>query len=80
MTCMKQINVNVTPEFERDLQRLMKARRIPTKSDAIRVAVHELAARKPKPDSSHFSELLGAGLRAPLAAKPRFASEEDLWS
>lgn len=77
---MRQINLNVTPEFERDLQRLMKLRRIRTKSDAIRVAVHELATRRADPDDSLFGELLGAGLRAPLAPKPRFASEDELWS
>jgi hypothetical protein len=77
---MAQLNIVVTPQFERDLQRLMKLRRIPTKSDAIRFAVHELASRGSKPDGTLFSELLGAGLRAPLNSELKFKSEDDLWS
>jgi hypothetical protein len=41
---MPQINFHTTVEFELDLLSLMMAARIPTKSQAIRYAVHELAA------------------------------------
>ena len=77
---MGQLNIILTPEFERDLQRLMKIRGIRTKSDAIRVAVQEIARRGAVPDPAQFGELLGAGLRAPMNAKPKFRSEDDLWS
>jgi hypothetical protein len=43
-TAMPQINFHTTVEFELDLLALMMAARIPTKSEAIRHAVHELAA------------------------------------
>lgn len=75
-----QININVSPEFERALQRLMRLRGIASKSEAIRVAVFEAAererSRKRKPD---FSGLLGAGLRAPQRKQRQFKSEDDLW-
>jgi hypothetical protein len=41
---MPQINFHTTVQFELDLLALMMAARIPTKSEAIRYAVHELAA------------------------------------
>jgi hypothetical protein len=74
----RQLNLNVTPEFERDLRRVMKARQISRKSDAIRVVVHEAAASGAR--DYDFRRLLGAGLHAPLNAAPRFKSEDDLWS
>jgi hypothetical protein len=43
-TAMSQINFHTTVEFEDDLIALMMAARIATKSEAIRHAVHELAA------------------------------------
>ena len=39
---MSQINLHTTPTFERALARLMRLRRIGTKSEAIRLAVEEL--------------------------------------
>lgn len=80
LICMRQININVTPEFEKDLQRLMKLRKYRTQSEAIRTAVHEAAkpAARTKPGS--LRQLLGAALKAPMNPKPRFQSEDDLWS
>ncbi len=77
---MGQLNIILTPEFERDLQYLMRVRGIRTKSDAIRIAVQEIANRGGVPDAAKFDELLGAGLGAPLNRKPKFSSEDDLWS
>lgn len=80
MICMGQLNIILSPEFERDLQKLMKIRGIRTKSDAIRIAVQEIAQRGALPDTTQFGELLGAGLRAPMNPKPKFSSKDDLWS
>jgi hypothetical protein len=80
MGCMKQLNLNVTPEFERDLQIYMKRRRIKLKSDAIRQALHEAAARRPADEGYDFRSWLGLGLQAPLRRKRGFRSEADLWS
>jgi hypothetical protein len=74
-----QLNINVSPEFERALQRLMRLRGIASKSEAVRVAVIEAAERersRVRPEA--LRALRGAGLRAPVR-KPRFRDEDDLW-
>jgi hypothetical protein len=76
---MGQINIILTPQFERDLQTLMNVRGIRTKSDAIRIAVQEIAKRGSVADTAQFGELPGAGLRAPMNAKQKFRSEDELW-
>jgi hypothetical protein len=77
---MRQINLNVTSEFERDLKRFMKLRGIPRKSDAIRTALHEAVTRTTGGGDFDYRAWLGIGLKAPLNPKPRFRSEDDLWS
>lgn len=77
---MRQLNINVTPEFEDDLRKLMRQRKLKRKSDAIRLAVHEAAARSECSPAYDFRSWLGQGLRAPLRRKPRFRSEDELWS
>lgn len=77
---MRQININVTPEFEKDLQRLMRQRKCKTKTEAIRVAVHEAAQAETKKDFSAFLKLRGIGLVGPTNPNPRFKDEDDLWS
>jgi hypothetical protein len=77
---MAQLNINLTPEFEQALERLMKRRGISTKSEAVRIAVLEAAERhRVRGRADAFQRLLGAGLRAPLRSKPKFKSEADLW-
>ncbi len=77
---MRQININVTPEFEHDLQLYMRQRKINRKSDAIRQAVREAAVRGPRSNDYDFRTWLGLGLKAPLRPKPRFHCEDELWS
>lgn len=58
---MPQINLHVTPEFERALDALVRGRHLPSKSEAIRHAVQEAAApylAVPKPDYSLLEGLL----------------------
>jgi hypothetical protein len=77
---MGQININVTPEFEAALVRLMRLRGIRTKSEAIREAVAQSAERaKCAAPVEDFSGWIGAALRAPLNPSPRFAGHDDLW-
>lgn len=80
MACMRQLNLNVTPSFERDLRQFMKQRRITRQSDAIRLALREAVARADAGGDYDFRSWLGLGLKAPLRRKPRFHSEDDLWS
>ncbi len=79
MVCMRQLNLNVTPEFERDLRRFMKQKGIDNKSDAIRRAVHDAASRSAPAQGCDYRSWLGLCLRRPLNPKPRFKSEDDLW-
>lgn len=80
MICMRRLNLNVTPEFERDLRTYMKSRSISRKSEAIRQALRDAAARSGNGGEYDFRSWLGLGLRAPLRRKRRFLSEDDLWS
>ena len=77
---MRQLNLNVTPEFERDLRRLMKKRGMQNQSAAIRLAVREAAGRVAGRAEFDFRPWLGLALKAPLNPNPRFKSEDDLWS
>jgi len=77
---MKQLNLNVTAPFQRDLERLMKQRSITSKSEAIRVAVREGVERRTGAKEYDFRAWLGMGLKAPLRRRKRFRSEDDLWS
>ena len=77
---MKQLNLNVTAEFERDLQAYMKSHKISRKSEAIRQVLREEAARSIGHDEYDFRSWLGLGLKAPLRRKPRFRNEDELWS
>jgi hypothetical protein len=76
---MVRLSLNVTPELERDLDRFMKQEGIRRKSEAIRRAVHDAAARS-IPPACDYSSWLGLGLREPLNSAPRLRSEDDLWS
>jgi len=77
---MRQLNLNVSEEFERDLRRFMRQKGITKQSEAIRLAVREAAAKANQGQHSDFRSWLGLGLKAPLNPKPRFRSEDDLWS
>jgi hypothetical protein len=77
---MKQLNLNVTEEFERDLRRFMRRRGIAKKSEAVRLALHEATLRESPKVDYDFRSWLGMALKGPLNPKPRFKSEDDLWS
>jgi hypothetical protein len=79
MSCMKQVNVNVTPAMEQDLRQYMKTNGLTTKSEAIRRALHE-AVKQGGAAACDYRSWLGLGLRAPLRHKPQFKNEDELWS
>ena len=77
---MSQININVTPEFSKDLNRYMKKKGIKQKTEAIRKAVHEVAEKvEASTKEGEFRHLLGIGLKAPVNPNPRFKTEDELW-
>ncbi len=76
---MAQVNLHVTEQFERELRRFMRARGIPTKSAAIRTAVHEGSERSAR-TSGRIDYLTWVGLaRRGRAKRRRFATHDDLW-
>jgi len=77
---MKQLNLNVTPEFEKDLRRVMKAGGFKTKSEAVRHAVHDVAERTQQKKAYDFRSLIGVALGGKQNPNPRFKTEDDLWS
>jgi hypothetical protein len=74
---MSQINLHTTPEFEQQLGLLMRLKAIPSKSEAIRMAV---AAQAKVAQDSHlrrdFSALVG--LIKPKQ-RARFNNDDALW-
>ncbi len=77
---MAQFNINLTPEFEKEIALYMKKKRVSTKSDAIRQALHEAVERlKSQRTDTDFRRWRGLALKAPLNTKPRFKSEDELW-
>ncbi len=77
---MSQLNIHMTPEFEDALSEYMKLKRVRTKSDAVRLAVHEAVERERRlkvvPD---FSRWVGLARSVPENPRPRFRSDDDLW-
>jgi hypothetical protein len=74
---MAQINLHSTPEFERSLALLMRLKRLPSKSEAIRLAVIEQAkAARLESLRRDFVALVGT---VKPRRKGRFASDAALW-
>ena len=69
----------MTPEFERDLRRYMRLRRISRKSDAIHAALREAVARCSDTQDYDYRAWLGMGLGAPPNKRRRFFTEDELW-
>jgi len=77
---MSQININVTPEFEKNLKTYMKRKGISQKSEAVRRAVSDAVEKTPPEKKAYdWDRLVGIGLKAPLNPNPRFTNEDDLW-
>ncbi|MBI5478797.1 MAG: hypothetical protein HY906_08080 [Deltaproteobacteria bacterium] len=76
---MGQLNINMTPEFEAAIQRVMRARGLKTKADAVRLAVQEAAERVSPPEATEFSSWIGIARSAPENPNPRFTSDDALW-
>lgn len=77
---MHQLNIRLTREFEVALREFMRRRGLPSKSEAVRVAVAEALAREvANAGAPDFWTWIGLALGAPVNATPRFASDDDLW-
>ena len=79
--CMAQINLILTPEFEKDLMRYMKLKGFSQKSEAIREALHEAVEKAKSQKQGHnFKRWRAMALKAPLNSKPKFKTHDDLWN
>ena len=77
---MPQLNINLTPQFERELKEYMERAKITQKSEAVRKAVHEATGQlRVRQQGCGFQELRGLALKGPLNPNPRFKSHDDLW-
>ena len=77
---MKQLNVNIDEEFERDLRRVMRTAGFKTKSEAVRYAVRAAAEHSSPVKRTDFRSWIGLALKGKPNPNPRFKSEDDLWS
>ena len=78
---MAQLNINVTPDFERDLKRFMRLRRLRTKSEAIRIAIREAVERSlGAAGEQDFSSWIGIARGKLPGHETRFMSDDELWS
>ncbi len=77
---MKQLNLNVTPQFARDLRKFMKDRGIQRKSDALKTLAREAAEKIDRRRNYDFGELVGVALGGRENPNPKFKTEDDLWS
>jgi hypothetical protein len=77
---MSQLNIHLHPRFEAELQEFMELRGIPTKSEAVRVAVSEGVARAKRARSPEsFRAWIGLAAQGRPNPKPRFRSDAEIW-
>lgn len=78
---VSQLNINQTPEFEEDLSRLMRVRKIATKSEAVRMAVRESLERSLQSACPvDYRSWIGLAAGEGENLQPRFRSDDDLWN
>ena len=71
------MNLQITPEFERDLQAIMRMKGLRSRSEAVRRVVHEAAEAAPTPRMSDWVE--SAWGIAAEGALPPF-DDDELWA
>jgi hypothetical protein len=76
---MSQLNIHITPAFDRALRRFMRVRGIKTKSEAIRAAVEEAARAAEEKQKIPLETLLGAASRQPQTPRSQWLTDDDLW-
>lgn len=77
---MSQFNLNLTPEFEKALERFRRIRKLKSRSEAMRVAVLESLEREIGTSRvQEYSTWIGLGSRVAENPNRRFHSHDDLW-
>ena len=78
---MPQMNLHITKEFDEELERLMRVRRLRSRSEAVRTAIHEALVRALAQTAIvDFSALIGFAAKASANPAPRFRDDDDLWN
>ena len=77
---MSQLNMQVTRQFQIELRRLMQARGIHSKSEAIRRAVSEALERTLSAEGRvDYLAWVGMAEACGQNPSPRFKTHDDLW-
>jgi hypothetical protein len=79
---MGQLNMHLTQDFEQMLRHLMRLRQLRTKSEAIRIAVKESLehSKEAALKTTDYVSWVGAAKKAPLNTRPKFSTDDALWS
>ena len=75
---MAQINLHTTPDFEKNLEKLMRKRSLKSKSDAIRIAVAEAAEKAEDSSKERDWSIIGWVHRLPGGWKSDKTPQEIL--
>lgn len=78
MLAMAQFNLNMTPEFSKELELYMFKKQIHHKSEALRQAVHEALKQTNQVSHPDYVSWVGCALDK-RATAPRFKTEDELW-
>ena len=78
MTMPTMIRIEVTPELEAQLSRVMEMGDYASPDEAIRALVGHAAA--PRPGDLAWEDAVGWANRFPEDPEARFKTEDDLWS
>ena len=76
---MSQLNIHMTPAFERALRQYMRARGIKTKSQAIRTAIEEALEQSKSKPSIPWKQLLGSASHLTQTPRRQWLTDDDLW-
>jgi metal-responsive CopG/Arc/MetJ family transcriptional regulator len=77
---MRQMNLQITPAFDEELTRYMRLRKLPSRSEAVRTAVHEaLQASLGSTPTGAFAGLVGFAATGKEHPARRFRDDDDLW-
>jgi hypothetical protein len=76
---MGRLNIQMTPAFERDLKRYMRAKGFSTQSEAVRAAIEEALQEKGRKPKVSFKDLVGIGVPREPSPRRKWLTEDDLW-
>jgi hypothetical protein len=77
---MARLNINLAPEFQDNLRKLMRLRGIASKSEAVRFAVKEVVEREAtQKRQTDWRALIGWANQFPENPNAKSKSHDELW-